>query len=284
MTFKEINQTLQTVAQSQARFDKTVKQIAEAHKTLIELLRVQDGRIDSHDMSRREADERIDAIINSQVRADEHIEALINSQARTDESIEALINSQARTDEGIEALINAQVRYEARQEKLEVAYRQVAVSHTQIVEMLRLHENRLDRTDVANAHTADRFDALINSQIQLTEQVDTLTRDIEAINGRAAEHEASQEKLEESFRLVASSHSQLVEIIRLHERRLDGDDEAQARTDGRVDALIDDQISARAQAEERGRLLDEKLARLQEAQAQADEQIRMLAARNGGAK
>ena len=82
--------------------------------------------------------------------------------------------------------------------------------------------------------------------------------------------------------MVAQSHAQLVEMIRLHEGRLDGHDEARGRTDGRLDALIDDQISARSQAEERGRLLDEKLARLAEAQARADEQIRMLKARDGG--
>jgi hypothetical protein len=190
MTFEEINQTLQTVAQSQARFDKTVKQIAEAHKTLIELVRIQDGRIDGHDGQHRESDERIEALINSQIRADEHIEALINSQARSDERIEALINSQAR-------------------------------------------------------------------------------------------YETKQDKLEEAFRLVAVSHAQLVEMIQLHEKRLDGYDEAQARTDGRIDALIDDQIAVRRQAEERGRILDEKLARLQEAQARADEQIRLLTGHNG---
>jgi hypothetical protein len=43
-----------------------------------------------------------------------------------------------------------------------------------------------------------------------------------------------------------------------------------------------DQISARMQAEARGRLLDEKLAQLAEAQARTDEQIRLLIERSGG--
>lgn len=182
MTFEEITQTLQTVAENQARaealasrLDETVKQIAEGHKTLIELVGVQDGRLDGHDTQRHETDKRIEALINAQVRADEHIEALIN----------------------------AQVRYEAK-----------------------------------------------------------------------------QDKLEEAFRLVAVSHAQLVEMIQLHENRLDGHDEAQARADVRIDALIDDQIAVRRQAEERGRILDEKLARLQEAQSRADEQIRLLTGHN----
>jgi hypothetical protein len=232
MTFEEINQTLQTVAQSQARFDKTVKQIAEAHKTLIELVRIQDGRIDGHDGQHRESDERIEALINSQIRADEHIEALINSQARADERIEALINSQARADERIEALINSQVR--------------------------------------AN----ERIEALINSQVRANEH-------IEALINAQVRYEAKQDELEEAFRLVAVSHAQLVEMIQLHENRLDGHDEAQARADGRIDALINDQIAVRRQAEERGRILDEKLARLQEAQSRADEQIRLLTGHNG---
>jgi hypothetical protein len=197
MTFEEITQTLQTVAENQARaealagrLDETVKQIAEGHKTLIELVGVRDGRLDGHDTQHHETDKRIEALINAQVRADEHIEALINAQVRADEHIEALIN--------------AQVRYEAK-----------------------------------------------------------------------------QDKLEEAFQLVAVSHAQLVEMIQLHENRLDGHDEAQARADGRIDALIDDQIAVRRQAEERGRILDEKLARLQEAQSRADEQIRLLTGHNG---
>lgn len=87
--------------------------------------------------------------------------------------------------------------------------------------------------------------------------------------------------LEEAFRQVAVSHARLVEMLQLHENRLDGHDEAQEGTDGRLDALIDDQISAREQAEERGRILDEKLARLAEAQVRADEQIRRLIVQDG---
>jgi len=47
-----------------------------------------------------------------------------------------------------------------------------------------------------------------------------------------------------------------------------------------ADALIDDQISAHEQAEERRRILDEKLARLAEAQKRTDEQIRLLITRD----
>jgi len=148
-------------------------------------------------------------------------------------------------------------------EEIERTLQNVALSIQQLTQVAVRTDARLDASDSARHEVDERIEALINAQVR---------------------YEARQEKLEEAFRLVASSHAQLVEMIRLHENRLDGHDHAQARTDGRLDVLIDDQISARSQAEERGRLLDEKLARLAEAQARTDEQIRMLAAGNGGAK
>jgi hypothetical protein len=72
MTFKEITQTLQTVAENQmraealaGRLDETVKQIAKGHKTLIELVGVQDGRLDDHDTQHHETNKRIEALINA---------------------------------------------------------------------------------------------------------------------------------------------------------------------------------------------------------------------------
>ncbi|MBO0863061.1 MAG: hypothetical protein J2P21_32115 [Chloracidobacterium sp.] len=146
-------------------------------------------------------------------------------------------------------------------EEIERTLQNVALSIQQLTQVAVRTDARLDQADAHRREADERIAALINAQVR---------------------YEARQEKLEEAFRLVAQSHAQLVEMIRIHESRLDDHDQAQARTDGRLDALIDDQISARAQAEERGRILDEKLARLTEAQARADEQIRMLAARNGG--
>ena len=190
MTIEEVQQTLQTVAGNQAqlteaqigyearqtRLEETVKQIAEAHKTLIELVRIQEERIDGQDEARRDF------------------------------------------DEGLNALVNAQVRYEARQEKLEEAFRQVATSHAQLVEMLQLHEERLDGHDEADVQTESRLDGLIDAQIDFSERL-----------------------------------SQLAAI----------------------------QAEHRKQSEDRGARLDEKLVRLQEAQARTAAQIRMLINRNG---
>jgi chromosome segregation ATPase len=148
-------------------------------------------------------------------------------------------------------------------EEIERTLQSVALSIQQLSQVAVRTDARLDASDSVRRETDERIEALINAQVRF---------------------EARQEKLEEAFRLVAQSHAQLVEMIQIHENRLDGQDQAQERTDGRLDALIDDQISARSQAEERGRILDGKLARLSEAQARADEQIRMLAAGAGGAE
>ncbi|MGH9751850.1 MAG: hypothetical protein ACREA2_03625 [Blastocatellia bacterium] len=145
-------------------------------------------------------------------------------------------------------------------EEIERAFQQVALSIQQLTQMAVRADERQDAADVERQadeswrrDADERLEALINAQVR---------------------YEARQEKLEESFRTV-------VELLRRHEERLDGQDEARERTDGRLDALIDDQISARIQAEERGRLMDEKLARLAEAQRRTDEQIRLLIERNG---
>lgn len=137
----------------------------------------------------------------------------------------------------------------------------VAVAIEQLTQAAVRADDRQDSTEAARREADERIEALINAQVR---------------------YEARQERLEEAFRQVASAHAQLVELLSRHEDRLDGHDEDQARTDGRLDALIDDQISARRQAEARGRLLDEKLARLQEAQARTDEQLLLLVERNGG--
>lgn len=115
-----------------------------------------------------------------------------------------------------------------------------------------------------------------------SERIAEIEEGVKALIDAQVRYEARREELEEAFKLVARAHADMVEMIRRHEERLDGHDSDHTRTDGRLDALIDDQISARSRAEERGRLLDEKLARLAEAQRRADEQIRLLAARDGG--
>lgn len=97
-------------------------------------------------------------------------------------------------------------------------------------------------------------------------------------------------KVEEGFKRIAETHQAVVQMLGLHEGRLDAGDEAQEHTDGRLDALLDAQIdfsqrlaeiasiqaAHRLEAEDRGARLDEKITRLAEAQAHAAEQIKLL--------
>jgi chromosome segregation ATPase len=162
------------------------------------------------------------------------IQQLTQVAVSTDARLDASDTARREADERIEALINAQVRYEARQEKLEEAFRQVAAAHVQLVEMIRLHENRLDGHDGANAHAESRLDALINSQIQLTERVDTLTTDIAAVNGRV---ERIGDQLDQAAALQAANAEQIKALIA-----------AQARTDEQIRLLLDRNDSPKIKA------------------------------------
>ena len=146
------------------------------------------------------------------------IEQLTQAAVRADERPDASDSARRETDERLDALINAQVRYEARQERLEEVFRQVAASHQMLVELASIHEERLDGQDEADVQTESRLDALIDAQILLTERVDTLTRDIVAINGRSA---ATDERLDRMAGMVESLVT------------------AQARTDEQIRSLLD---------------------------------------------
>lgn len=130
--------------------------------------------------------------------------------------------------------------------------------------------------------------------------IEEALQSLERQTAKMAQAQYNQEirlaRVEEGFRQVAETHQALVQLVSLHEERLDAANEALGHTDGRLDALVDAQIDfserlaqlAAAQAEdrkragERGRLLDEKLAKLAEAQARAAEQIALLIGRQEG--
>ncbi|MGH9936413.1 MAG: hypothetical protein ACREAM_09210, partial [Blastocatellia bacterium] len=126
MTIEEIQQTLQTVAGNQARLteaqigyearqarlDETVKQIAEAHKTLIELVRIQEERIDGQDEARQTLIELVriqEGRIDGQAEAHKTLIELVRIQ---EERIDGQDEARREADERLDALINAQVRYE----------------------------------------------------------------------------------------------------------------------------------------------------------------------------
>ena len=108
-------------------------------------------------------------------------------------------------------LTEAQIANEARLVKLDEIVKQIAEAHKSIVELIRLHEERLDGHDGALRTTDDKLSALINAQVGLEDR---------------------QAKIEES-------HQLLVQLIRIHDERIDGHDEALQNADGKLDAMIE---------------------------------------------
>jgi len=198
------------------------------------------------------------------------LQTVASNQAQTSADISAL-REQTEKLAGVGSLLeeaaalHQQVlrNYEARQAKLEESFRQVAESHAQLVEMLRLHEERLDGHDDVDRGVDEKLKALIDAQVGL---------------------EARQARFDESYQL-------LVQLARIQEERIDGQDEARVHTDARLDALIDSQIALGQRFEQMTTRIDqigehldqatEAIKALVAAQTRTDEQIRQLVDRNG---
>jgi chromosome segregation ATPase len=124
---------------------------------------------------------------------------LTQAAVHADERQDAADSARREADGRIAALINAQVRFEARQEKLEEAFRQVAASHVQLVELLQRHEDRLDGHDDANERTDARLDALIDAQISARMQAEARGR---LLDEKLAQLAEAQARTDEQIRLL----------------------------------------------------------------------------------
>lgn len=130
MTVEEIEQTLQTVAGNQARLteaqikyetrqerlDETVKQIAESHQTIIQLVRLQEERIDGHDTALRATDEKLTALIDAQIglesrqaRLEESHQLLVQLARIQEERIDGQDEARRDTNARLDALLDSQI-------------------------------------------------------------------------------------------------------------------------------------------------------------------------------
>ena len=94
------------------------------------------------------------------------------------------------------------------------------------------------------------------------------------------------ERLEEAFRLVAESYQTLVHLAVIHDQRLGEHNEANARAESRLDALIDAQMRLTADIASVNGHFDKvtgALEALVSAQARTDELFRLMLGRNGSA-
>lgn len=195
MTIEEIERILRNVAENQAKHD-------EMHSR--------------HSADIAEIDRGIAALLNSQnryeermTRLDEVLHDLADRQLKNEDRFAELANSQVKNEERFaelaatqQQLAAAQIGYESRQQRLEEGFRQVAESHRMLVELAQIQEERIDGHDEAQVHTDARLDALIDSQIQLTQRVDTLTAGIAAVNGLVDRTDTRLDRITERLDLV----------------------------------------------------------------------------------
>ena len=149
-------------------------------------------------MTTEEIERTIEIIVGNQARLTQEQMKLGARQAQLDEVIkevaashQALIENlrvqEERNDDhdrwrdAVDEKLAAQVKYEVRQERIEEAFSQVAESQHVIVQLASAHGDRLDGTE-------SRLSALIDAQIQLSHCMETLARNIAALNDRIGAH------------------------------------------------------------------------------------------------
>jgi chromosome segregation ATPase len=213
MTIDEIERTLQTVAENQAKFSTDVARLEEqtaklagagrifeeasqlhqqvlrnhearhvrldeAFSTVVDLLRIQEERIDLHDETHRDTDARLNVLIDSQLRLGEKVDKLTADIFVTSGQVEALTADIAATSNQIAALtagisaVNGRVeridqRLDRMSEREEAHDRQL----TLIGEYIETHsrqltgiDERLDQVVALQAEGAEQIKALVTAQ------------------------------------------------------------------------------------------------------------------------
>jgi len=184
MTVEEIEQTLLTVAGNQAqlteaqiksearqeRLNETVKQIAESHQTIIQLVRMQEERLDGHDIALRATDEKLNALIDAQIglesrqaRLEESHQLLVQLARIQEERIDGQDEARRETNSRLDALIDSQIQLTQRVDTLtgDITALNVRFERT---------DERLDRIAALQADNAEQIKLLIAAQARTDEQ------------------------------------------------------------------------------------------------------------------
>jgi len=195
MTVEEIEQTLQTVAGNQAqlteaqiryearqeRLDETVKQIAESHQTIIQLVRVQEERIDGHDAALRATDEKLNALIDAQI-------GLESRQARLEESHQLLVQLARIQEERIDGQDEARLHTNTRLDALIDSQIQLTQRVNTLTDDIATLNVRFERTDERLDRISERLESVAELQADNAEQIKSLI--------------AAQARTDEQFRLL----------------------------------------------------------------------------------
>src|SRR5262249_20329250 len=116
----DVDKSLKALIDAQVGREVRLSKLEEAHQLLINLARIQEGRIDGQDEARLHSDARLDTLIDSQItfgqrfeqmtarvdRIGEHLDQVAAMQSENAAAIKTLIAVQTRTDEQIKALLD----------------------------------------------------------------------------------------------------------------------------------------------------------------------------------
>jgi chromosome segregation ATPase len=102
---------INSLEESNRRITQTNRDLAEANRLIVELIRRHDERLDEFRAARDETEHKLAALIDAQIRGEESMEKLRAEQAHAAQKIAELAESQAR-------LAEAQARTEAAVERL----------------------------------------------------------------------------------------------------------------------------------------------------------------------
>ncbi|MCI0662789.1 MAG: hypothetical protein L0220_17110, partial [Acidobacteria bacterium] len=235
MTIDEITRTLQTVAENQAQttqrqaeLEATVQEIAQFHqqalrnhevrqahfdeafKMLIELARIQEGRIDGHDEEHKSTDEKLNALIGTHVGYDSRqalLETAVQQVAVSYQMIVELIQIQEEridghdemhkdTDARLNALIDSQIRVGEKVDKLTADITAV--------------NGRVDRIDERLDRMSERAEAHDQQLIRIGEQLTRIDERLNQVVSLQAENAKQMIRTDDQIRaLVAAQASNL---------------------------------------------------------------------------
>jgi chromosome segregation ATPase len=103
--------------------------------------------------------------------------------------------------------------HDSRIARLEEAFQQVAMSIKQLTELAITADGRLDSAEEASVHTDARLDALIDSQIQLTQRMDSWTQRMDTLTQRVDTLTAAQLKTDEQIGAVNARFERVGEML-----------------------------------------------------------------------
>ncbi|MGH9754523.1 MAG: hypothetical protein ACREA2_17225 [Blastocatellia bacterium] len=152
--FTEVQTKARTESEARlAELNEIVKEIAAAHKSLVELIRSHEERLDGHDLDLRATDEKFNALANAQIgledrqaKIEESFQLLVQLVRSHEERIDGHDEALRNADGKLDALIDAQMRFAERGDALTDDIKALVVAQARTDDLIR---SRLDRKGAA---------------------------------------------------------------------------------------------------------------------------------------